>query len=382
MKFVFASNYLNHHQRPFCDEMYRVLGENFSFISNEEMDSERKEMGWKNESVEYEVCAWKNQEEMNYAQKLINEADILMIGSAPDSLFIERLHNGKIVIRYAERFYKEKMTMRRWIHALIGTWIHHGRFQRYPIYMLCASAYTAVDCARFGNYKNRMYKWGYFPKTFHYNLDELFSNKDSRKILWIGRMLEWKHPDYALMVAKRLKDDGYDFTMEIGGMGELENDLRVKSETLKLTDCVHFLGAIPSDKVRSYMENAGIYLFTSDRREGWGAVLNEAMNSGCAVVACDAIGSVPFLIENNKNGLVYHSKEVDQLYENVKYLLDRKEEQRRLGKKAYKTCIREWNAQVASERLITVCRNLLANKDVENLYNIGPCSKATIINDE
>ena len=36
MKFVFASNYLNHHQRPFCDEMYRVLGENFSFISNEE----------------------------------------------------------------------------------------------------------------------------------------------------------------------------------------------------------------------------------------------------------------------------------------------------------------------------------------------------------
>ena len=36
------------------------------------------------------------------------------------------------------------------------------------------------------------------------------------------------------------------------------------------------------------MEQADIYLFTSDRNEGWGAVANEAMNSACAMVA-DAI---------------------------------------------------------------------------------------------
>ena len=32
------------------------------------------------------------------------------------------------------------------------------------------------------------------------------------------------------------------------------------------------------------MEKADIFLFTSDRREGWGAVANEAMNSACALV--------------------------------------------------------------------------------------------------
>lgn len=49
-----------------------------------------------------------------------------------------------------------------------------------------------------------------------------------------------------------------------------------------------------ASEVRSYMEKADIYLFTSDFNEGWGAVLNESMNSGCAVVASHAIGSVPF----------------------------------------------------------------------------------------
>jgi glycosyltransferase involved in cell wall biosynthesis len=45
-----------------------------------------------------------------------------------------------------------------------------------------------------------------------------------------------------------------------------------------------------------------VFIFTSDRNEGWGAVLNEAMGSGCAVVAADLIGSVPYLIEHKKMG--------------------------------------------------------------------------------
>lgn len=63
---------------------------------------------------------------------------------------------------------------------------------------------------------------------------------------------------------------------------------------MNLNDYVTFTGPVQSDKVRGFMERAGIFLFTSDRQEGWGAVLNESMNSGCAVVASHAIGSVPF----------------------------------------------------------------------------------------
>ena len=48
------------------------------------------------------------------------------------------------------------------------------------------------------------------------------------------------------------------------------------------------------------MEESEIYLVTSDRKEGWGAVVNEAMNSGCAVVADHMIGAAPWMIRQRR----------------------------------------------------------------------------------
>ena len=39
--------------------------------------------------------------------------------------------------------------------------------------MLCASAYTASDFAKFGCYKNKCFKWGYFPKFEVQNLNNI-----------------------------------------------------------------------------------------------------------------------------------------------------------------------------------------------------------------
>ena len=74
------------------------------------------------------------------------------------------------------------------------------------------------------------------------------------------------------------------------------------------------------EQVREYMEKSEIHIFTSDRNEGWGAVLNESMNSACVPVANKAIGSVPYLINDGNNGFMY--KDENELYEKVKYLLN------------------------------------------------------------
>ena len=41
MKVVFVSNYLTHHQLPFCHAMNAKLGSDFCFIETEEMTQER-----------------------------------------------------------------------------------------------------------------------------------------------------------------------------------------------------------------------------------------------------------------------------------------------------------------------------------------------------
>ena len=87
-----------------------------------------------------------------------------------------------------------------------------------------------------------------------------------------------------------------------------------------LSNNVKILGSMSPEKVREYMEQSEIFLFTSDREEGWGAVLNEAMNSACAVVASDAAGSTNFLVVDGENGFLYKSGDIDDLYYKVKLL--------------------------------------------------------------
>lgn len=70
------------------------------------------------------------------------------------------------------------------------------------------------------------------------------------------------------------------------------------------------------------MEKSSIYLFTSDYNEGWGAVLNEAMNSGCAVLANHAIGAVPFMMKDGLNGRVYQNGRLDEMYSLLRSMTD------------------------------------------------------------
>ncbi|NLX74757.1 MAG: glycosyltransferase family 4 protein [Synergistaceae bacterium] len=90
-------------------------------------------------------------------------------------------------------------------------------------------------------------------------------------------------------------------------------------------------------QVREEMEKANIFLFTSDRQEGWGAVLNESMKSGCAVVGSKTIGSVPFLINHEENGLIYSNDDIEDLYFNVEKLLKNEELRKKYGNNALLT---------------------------------------------
>ena len=149
-----------------------------------------------------------------------------------------------------------------------------------------------------------------------------------------------------------------------------------------LSDCVEMLGSMPPEDVRTHMENADIYLFTSDFNEGWGAVLNESMNSGCAVVASHAIGSVPFLVQDGENGLVYQNGSQEHLEQQVKKLLDDIVLRKRLGEKAYETITTLWSADVAAYRIIELSNRILNGDKPFAVHDSGPCSRAEILKND
>ena len=379
MKIIFVSNFMNHHQMILCDCLCRKLNGNFIFIATEEIPKERLDLGYAdlNKARNYIVRAYEVQNRKEIFE-LCNSTDVLIIGSASDD-YIKNFNSKKLIFRYSERPYKNHTCIR----ALLSEIKHHYRFWKYNIRILCASAYTAGDHAKYGMYKKKCYKWGYFPEVKIYsvcNKPKKFNDSNNEvEILWAGRMLSWKHPEVAVKVAQHLKDEGYHFHLNIIGSGEMEESLKKSVFLGGLNDKVNFLGTMPPEKVRKYMESADIFLFTSDRNEGWGAVLNEAMNSQCAVVANYLIGSVPFMIEDGINGFFYKDDFV-MLLKKTKLLIENKSLRKEIQENAYNTVVRCWNPEIAAERLITLIQCI--QKDIGVPYSNGPCSYAEILREK
>ena len=377
---VFISNFFNHHQRPFSEAMYGLLGDGYAFVETESISQERLAMGWGEQDVpSYVVPANVFTTQREKVQQLIDNADVVIFGSAPRELLVNRIQKDKMIFRYSERPLKVKEPWKYPVRLV--TW-RRAMPQKKHTYMLCASAYTAGDFAQFGLFRNKCYKWGYFPATKRYDIDALFAQKSKNErpsILWAGRLIGWKHPDASILLAEQLKANGYRFDLNIIGNGAMESQIRAMIREKKLDDCVHMLGGMRPERVREYMERADIYLFTSDFNEGWGAVLNESMNSGCAVVASHAIGSVPFLVCDGENGMIYCNGDADSLYNKVSYLLDHPLEREKMGKNAYETLTDTWNAETAAERLLVLIEQLMDNGSTP--FKDGPCSKAEHLKD-
>ena len=382
MKLTFFSNVMSHHQKPFCEELYQKLGASFRFVVMKNIKEERKKLGYstyEGETIPYLINVSQSKENYEIAKQLAKDSDVVIFGSGHPDLLQERIAQNKLTFLYTERLFK------RGCLALLRPDIRKNMAIRYQVpskqskfYMLSASSFTPYDLSLLHSCQNRCLKWGYFPEFLSYPEGELLSKKQHEvpKLLWVGRFIDWKRTIDALRVAKKLSDAGYRFQLSIIGTGNLEAKLKAYVKKHKLEHCVSFLGAMPPEKVREYMEDANIFLFTSSKREGWGAVMNEAMNSGCVVVANSLIGSAPYLLKDGENGFLYRGQ--CSFYKTVKHLLDHPDSWGQIAQKAYQTLEMEWNVATAASRFLETAEAYLLGQKTPH-YESGPLSEAPII---
>ena len=125
-------------------------------------------------------------------------------------------------------------------------------------------------------------------------------------------------------MAKRLKEKGYRFSLDMFGSGEKLKEAKRLASDLGVTDMITFKGNMPNAKILQEMRKHEIFLFTSDRNEGWGAVSNESMSNGCILVGSDGIGSIPFLVEDGVSGITFKSANTDSGFIGEKLQIDEK----------------------------------------------------------
>ncbi len=402
MKIVMVSNYINHHQIPFCESLYRYDGVEFIFVQTEKMAQSRLDMGWGDNIADlpYVICSYDDEEA---ALKRIDESDLLLAGWMEDeSLIKNRLKSNKPTFRISERIYREGQWKAISPKGLIRKYKEHIRYRKAPVYLLCCGAYVASDFNLIKAYPDKMYKFGYFPRFIEYdNLEELWNKKDKLEIIepdnceelqarlpvltdkeiqivWAGRFMELKHPEYMIHLASDLSALGYRFHIHMAGSGNMEEQLKRMAEYEMVREHITFYGFLTPDKIRELMERCHIHIFTSNFLEGWGAVVNEGMNGGCAEVVSDEAGCGHFLIEHEKNGLLYSGGKYENMLKEVIRLFENPLLISKYGEAAYKTIATRWNEREAAKRVVEFYKSI--NKEnKEQIPLNGPMSKAPII---
>lgn len=379
MKLVFYSIVLNHHQVYVADEFYRILGENYAFV---ELTKCNQNKGAQNDFSQrpYLIRAWKSTDDYNMAMQLAKTAEVCVFSGYEALPFQKvRMNLGLLSFDMSERWLKKGLINLVSPRILKMFFAYHiGGWKNKPIYKLCCSAFAKLDMNLLGMYKEKCYKWGYFTNVdANLNIQskkQNFSSSKSISFMWCARFLKWKHPELPIYLASKLMEKGYKFTLDMYGAGvELENTKKL-ARNLAVEDVVSFKGNVPNDQIIQAMCTHDIFLFTSDSNEGWGAVANEAMSNGCCFVGSNKIGSVPYLVEEGDNGLIFESCDIESLTDKVMYLMDHPDKLYQLAEAGVFTMQNVWSPECAAKNLLKLIMSLQNGQSINIVQ--GPCSIA------
>lgn len=356
---VFITTFVSPHTLPFGLEMTKYY-DRVVFINTMELTEERKRMGYALSDDQVEIFNLYECE--SKCRELIDSArDVIMAGMRFD-LVDSRINQGKQVFIAHERIFKKGAL--KWLDP--RTWqlfkfCHAVREKN--VYFLSIGDFAAQDFRKLGFDKDKIFRFGYFPKNEA--CSDSISQRDRNekcRVLWVGRMVDFKRPLMALKAFKGLPSSEFSLTMV--GDGALFSKVKKYADKNRID--VDLLGNQPNETVLELMYASDILISTSNRGEGWGAVINEGMNCGCAVVCSDSIGCAGTLA-NNKNSVIFATHSVKDLRRAILEANDRRDELGSLGKL---TVENDYCAAVAAERF-----SALAKADNKDIFAEGLCSK-------
>jgi glycosyltransferase involved in cell wall biosynthesis len=232
--------------------------------------------------------------------------------------------------------------------------------------------YAASDMKWLAEFPGRMWLWGYFVYPSLY--EKKVASRDAiLKVIYAGRMLSLKRLDTLIKAIAWLKKKAIPVELTLVGDGPRRISLMKLVSRYGLKDDVRFEPNLPMGEVRRRIRNSHIFVLPSNAYEGWGAVVNESMAEGCAIVASLGAGSAVSMLEDNKNSLLFRPGDHLALGENLFRLAKDEQLRLKLIRMAYDTISTLWSPNIAAERFLAVGDALLSNRTPPQ-YENGPMS--------
>lgn len=147
-------------------------------------------------------------------------------------------------------------------------------------------------------------------------LKKKLSLKESFIILGVGRLLTGKGWKDLIDVAYKLNEN---IGIYIVGGNPQNSDYKQCIKTLPAN--FHFIDFMQKDKLKEFYGAADVFILPS-RSDVWGLVINEAMSMGLPIISTYSTVAATELIEEEKNGFLYHAGDIKSLYQYLKLLID------------------------------------------------------------
>lgn len=239
-------------------------------------------------------------------------------------------------------------------------------FRRKNKFALCNSYYAAKEYLQMGFGKENIYKFGYFP-----NFGKPRHFKKEKRLLWCGRFLDWKHPEIALYALKYLKRYDASYSLLYVGEGKQRKTVEKLTNEYGLKESVSFVNFLSNKELLDEMAKSELFLFSSDKNEGWGVVLNEAIFNKCIIFASLLAGSTKYLC-NEDNSFTFCNKR--DLKKNIIEYFSLSDEEKTNIKKNEEKTIEIWSYEIAGKRLNDFLNKIVNGLEPETIDS-GPMSK-------
>lgn len=322
MRLAFYTVTLSPHQLPLARELVKHLGaENFLYICQKPLSKGREKLGWSNQDDALWILPVDGDEEKR--RDWLEHADVLFTYIRDSDLMQRRSRTGLKTIYCSERWFKPlkwgldgrlrmlSPSYRRRAREIMELAKYDPNFMLYPIGIHAARDFAWLLKCRItdferrpggrlvgeGTYLEKMRLWGYFVAPSQLSpRPALTTNHQARttRILWVGRMLDWKCVDTIIRAVALAQARGQNISLTLVGDGPEKNHLKTMAK--RLSSPVEFMGPVPITQVRSLMRQHDVYVLSSNAYEGWGAVVSEAMEEGLCVWGTREAGSTATIL--------------------------------------------------------------------------------------
>lgn len=186
------------------------------------------------------------------------------------------------------------------------------------------------------------------------DFSDKISTANDQIILFAGRFVELKRPEWAVDAFADCAPDG--FELHFAGEGPLKSTVQDKVTQHGLEAEVTFHGWMDRTELLTLMSRTSILIHPSLFEMGGNVVL-EAMASGCPVVAGDAMGPRT-LVEHGETGFLFERDDKSGMTKYLRSLIDDKTLRSKMGQSARSRALNEFDIESVADRFLGAYRSL------------------------